>query len=330
MANGDDEITVIRVDLSPAGGGTWGSITGTLSNQTDLQAALDAKQGVIFFNPGGRLTTESGVPVSTSDRTAQGTLYYTPYKHAWIATYSGTAWQFHEFSEVSLPLTVTSGKNYDVFINSAANALSLSSAWTSDTVRTDALTSQDGVTVLSSDHTKLWLGTIRADGANTTADSGGGITTQVGGKRFVWNAYNQVIRFIKVIDTTDQWSYTTDTIRQAGGIAGNKVEYVSGDASVTIDATIHASVALSVNVARAAKVGIGIDSTTTFSGFVQSGFVNDAGGSFEPIEARYVGSVGLGYHYISWNEKGSDGNCGFLGDNGGDGTQSGLVVVMEN
>jgi len=25
------------------GGGTWGSITGTLSNQTDLQAALDAK-----------------------------------------------------------------------------------------------------------------------------------------------------------------------------------------------------------------------------------------------------------------------------------------------
>lgn len=25
------------------GGGTWGSITGTLSNQTDLQTALDAK-----------------------------------------------------------------------------------------------------------------------------------------------------------------------------------------------------------------------------------------------------------------------------------------------
>src|SRR5581483_3244093 len=25
------------------GGGTWGSITGTLSNQTDLQSALDAK-----------------------------------------------------------------------------------------------------------------------------------------------------------------------------------------------------------------------------------------------------------------------------------------------
>ena len=28
------------------GGGTWGSITGTLSNQTDLQSALDAKQPI--------------------------------------------------------------------------------------------------------------------------------------------------------------------------------------------------------------------------------------------------------------------------------------------
>ena len=31
------------------GGGTWGSITGTLSNQTDLQAALDAKQNSLTF-----------------------------------------------------------------------------------------------------------------------------------------------------------------------------------------------------------------------------------------------------------------------------------------
>ena len=29
------------------GGGTWGSITGTLSSQTDLQAALDAKQATL-------------------------------------------------------------------------------------------------------------------------------------------------------------------------------------------------------------------------------------------------------------------------------------------
>src|SRR3990167_9730355 len=32
---------------SSSGGGTWGSITGTLSNQTDLQTALDAKASVL-------------------------------------------------------------------------------------------------------------------------------------------------------------------------------------------------------------------------------------------------------------------------------------------
>jgi len=35
------------VNLSGGGGGTWGSITGTLSDQTDLQNALDAKQDTL-------------------------------------------------------------------------------------------------------------------------------------------------------------------------------------------------------------------------------------------------------------------------------------------
>jgi hypothetical protein len=47
--------------LGGGGGGTWGSITGTLSNQTDLQTALDAKQPVIttlpVANGGTNLTT---------------------------------------------------------------------------------------------------------------------------------------------------------------------------------------------------------------------------------------------------------------------------------
>lgn len=38
----------VNVDIDGgAGGGTWGSITGTLSSQTDLQNALDAKQAVL-------------------------------------------------------------------------------------------------------------------------------------------------------------------------------------------------------------------------------------------------------------------------------------------
>ena len=33
---------------SAAGGAVWGAITGTLSNQTDLQSALDSKASVTF------------------------------------------------------------------------------------------------------------------------------------------------------------------------------------------------------------------------------------------------------------------------------------------
>ena len=43
------------------GGGAWGSITGILSNQTDLQAALDAIEAQITGNiDGGRADTVYG------------------------------------------------------------------------------------------------------------------------------------------------------------------------------------------------------------------------------------------------------------------------------
>lgn len=315
----------------PSGGTTNQVLTKSSNSSFDYTWAAAGGGGatVVFSNPGGRLTTESGVPVSTSDRTAQGTLYYTPYKHGNVYTYSGSAWQQKTFSEISLALTVTSGKNYDVFIDSGATTLSLSNAWTNDTTRADALATQNGVTVLSSDHTKLWLGTIRGSGANVTEDSAGGSTSQVGGKRFVWNAYNQVPRRAAVIDTTDNWSYTTDTIRQADGASGNKIEYSTGDVATQINAFVHGVAFLGSNSARAAKVGVGVDSTTTFSGFVQGGYAQGTS-VYAPMMGRYVGTPGLGYHYISWNEKGADGTCTFLGDNGGDGQQTGLVVTLFN
>lgn len=46
-ANGDGTTSWQDPTGGGGGGGTWGSINGTLSNQTDLQAALDGKQNVI-------------------------------------------------------------------------------------------------------------------------------------------------------------------------------------------------------------------------------------------------------------------------------------------
>jgi hypothetical protein len=128
-----------------------------------------------------------------------------------------------------------------------------------------------------------------------------------------------------VKDTTANWSYTTATIRQANAATGNKVEYVTGNASTEINATVYSEAFISATSARSATGGVGIDSTTTLSGLVGSAY-STAGNSAIPIIGRYSGAPGLGYHFISWNESGSDGSIGlFLGNNGGN-DQTGMIV----
>jgi hypothetical protein len=282
-----------------------------------------------------RITTESGVPVSTSDRTGQGTIYMTPYSGNQISLYGGASWVTYSTAQISLALSgLTSGKNYDVFAynNLGTITLELSTAWTDDNTRADALTRQDGVLVKSGATTRRYIGTIRTTGTATTEDSGGGSTSQTGGKRFVWNYYNRVPRSMSVFDGTDSWGYTTDTWRQANGASGNQVEYVTGDVSVLVEAQLTSGTYLVANTASSAKVGIGISSTSSPSGFRTQNYntLNPTGFWFA-ISASYKGTPGLGYFYISWLEKGAAGTtCNFNGDGGGDGTLSGLNVTITN
>lgn len=282
--------------------------------------------GLTGFVPGGRLTLTTGVPVTTSDVTGAGTLYYTPYLHDRIRIYDGTRWKFYAFTEKSLSLTLTSGKNYDVFIydNSGTLTLELSAAWTNDTTRADALTTQDGVKVKSGATTRFWLGTIRASGANTTEDSGGGVTSQVGAKRFVWNQYNRIPRHIRVHDTTDSWTYATTNFRQANGASGNMVEYVCGAAEDIVDCALNAT-AVTGGAGNYCYLSIGIDSTST-PDLMRALIYKDVGVSASP---RYNGVPGLGYHYLAWLEKAGSGTIQFNGDSGSTtADQSGMSGVL--
>ncbi|MBI3273339.1 MAG: hypothetical protein HYZ53_30400, partial [Planctomycetes bacterium] len=141
----------------------------------------------------GRLTLTSGTPVTTADVTAAGTLFFTPYKGNRVALHDGSAWSVSTFTERSLSLTLTSGKNYDVFLfdNAGTLTLELSAAWTNDTTRADALAVQDGVYVKSGATTRRYLGTLRASAANQTEDSKT--------KRFVWNYYNRTHRALEKV-----------------------------------------------------------------------------------------------------------------------------------
>ena len=162
-----------------------------------------AAQGIV---PGGRLTLESGVPVSTSDQTAKTTVYYTPYVHNSIVLWDGNRWTPVNFSEVSVAIgTVTADLGFDVFGYLSSGALVLEKlAWTSATARATAITLQDGRYCKSGDKTRLWLGSFYSKSTTTTEDSLN--------YRLVFNAYNRVLKSGYATESSS-FTYSTSAYR---------------------------------------------------------------------------------------------------------------------
>lgn len=271
----------------------------------------------------GRLTLTTATSVTTADVTAAGTLYYTPHVGNRIRIYDGTRWKMYTFTERSLALTLTSGKNYDVFIydNAGTLTLELSAAWTDDTTRADALATQDGVVVKSGATTRLHLGTIRASASNQTEDSRS--------KRYVSNRYHRVKKQMYAQDGTDNWTYTTATFRERNGgstLGTSRVGYVHCDTGIMAWAMVYstASNSSATNIA----LGIGIDSSSVDSSlFSGSGVYNVF---TVPVVAAYEGFPGLGEHEIhalEWST--AAGTTTWYGDAGITTWKSGLIAWSE-
>ncbi|OAI41008.1 hypothetical protein AYO40_00570 [Planctomycetaceae bacterium SCGC AG-212-D15] len=262
----------------------------------DLNGAL---VGIpMFLTFGGRLTLTSNTPVTTSDVTGAGTIYYTPYLHDRVTIYDGTRWKVYTFTQRSLALTLTSGKNYDVFLydNSGTLTLELSAAWTNDTTRADGLTTVDGVSVKSSNNTRLWLGTIRASGTNTTEDSLA--------RRFCWNAFNRLPRKMVVKESSVNWSYGTNAYRQANASSANSLQFVLG----ALVEPVAAKVVVTFDDGNNAQYapGIGIDNTTANNADLTTCGLNLAGAGTGIRYGAFAFWDGwpsaVGYHYTAWLE----------------------------
>ena len=242
----------------------------------------------------GRLTTESGVPVSTTDRTAQSTLFFTPYRGNRVSLYSGGAWSSVTFAEVSLALTgLTAARPYDVWLYNNAGTPTLELlAWTNDTTRATALAVQDGIPVKTGDATRRLVGTIYTTAATTTEDSAA--------RRYVWNAQHRVPRRMQAVaDATESWAYTLTTFRQANANAANQLNYVVGLSEEPVEAAV--SVVAWNTVANATVVcGVGLDSTTVNSAL--GGAASIPGGNLGVPQAFYQGSPGIGRHFLVWLE----------------------------
>lgn len=255
-----------------------------------------------------RLTLTTAVPVTTADVTGATTIYCTPYKGTSIALYDGTNWNLRTSAEFSLALgTLTSGKPYDVFCYDNATVPTLEFlVWTNDTTRATALVYQDGILVKSGATTRRYMGTFYTTATTTTEDSAA--------NRYLWNYYNRVQRPMLRVDTTDTWNYTTATIRQANGSTANQLNYVVGLAEDSVDAMVGAAAS---NTAQATiAIGVGVDSTTAFSGIYPVNNINVANTN-STVVGFYKGIPGVGRHFLAWLEYSQNtGTTTWRGDNG--------------
>lgn len=272
----------------------------------------------------GRLTLESGVPISTTDQTAKTTMYFTPYRGNRIALFDGTYWALYTFTQRELALgTLTDDLPYDVFIYNNSGTLMLEfTAWTNATTRATALTTQDGVYVKTGATTRRYLGTFRTETTTTTEDSLA--------KRFLWNYYNRVPRTLLVRETTDTWTYTTATYQQARGQASNQLAVVVGVAEVPITVEVRAQ-ASNTNTGVNPIVAIGEDSATTKATLCLTSFTRiDAAGQLSGPVATLKTYPAIGYHFYAWLEQSTAaGTTTWYGDNGGTTFQTGIFGEIQ-
>ena len=288
---------------------------------------------------GGRWSGTSGTPTTTSDVTAITTLYWVPFLGGnLVPIYNGTRWQLFKCGDNDTLTLDTSGhtanNNYDIFavITDPADLSSFDfgtgPAWSSATSRGTgagtteleiyqgryvnkvAMTARNGSSTYSvAARSGTYLGTFRTTGSN-------GQTEDSLAKRYIWNAYNRRARAMRVTEATNTWAYTTATMRQANGAAGNQLDFVQGLNEDAVSADVMASVEnSSANVL--VMVGIGLDATDAIaSGSLTGAQVTAVAAQEQPLTASYRGFPGLGRHYLAWLEySAATGTTTWYGDN---------------
>jgi hypothetical protein len=265
-------------------------------SQDNAYVAPDATIAALVCN--GRLTLTTGVSVTTADVTAATTLYFTPHEGNRIGLYDGSAWNLRTFTEKSIAVPATTSQMYDVFVYDNAGTPTLELlAWTNDTTRATALTTQDGVLVKTGAATRRYVGSFRTTGVSGQAEDSAA-------KRHVWNYYNRKRRTLRVHDATDSWTYTTAAYRQANGSAANQVDVVVGVAEVDLDLEARAFVSNDTGGNIVAAVNIGEDGITPFSGAdvqtLTQVLATAARGYHASARVRRYPSVGR--HYYTWLE----------------------------
>lgn len=284
--------------------------TDNATHGTVKRLAMDGLLAAVGLTPGWRLSFETGVPFSTSDQTAKSVLYYTKHEHDFVRLWDGTRPKLYQLpsADISLSLTMTSGKNYDVFLYDNAGTLDmeLSAAWTNDTTRADALAWQAGIGwVKSGSPTRLHLGALRASATNQSGICFGG--QDVEPYCFLSNRYNRGEARFRWSDSANSWTYSSSTPQQAGANTKAKFSFVACVDGIPVDGNTQ------IHIGGAGNGGptFGYDSTSSIYWHVTQ---SNAVALSTPCVAKV--NTTLGYHYLAVLDWSSSGSVTFYGDAG--------------
>lgn len=283
--------------------------------------------------PQGYLTLTSATPILAADVASATAVYYTPFVGNQLPIYNGSLMVPTSFSELTLTLAAqhTLSSHFDVFVfrdSCGVVTIATGPAWSTITAGSGARGTGAGTTELQRVNgfwtNKNWLGTAR-NGAMTYSippnmgtyvgslyiDGTAGQVTchrSFGQSRKwgVWNAYNRQPIILLMGDTTATWAYSTNTVRQSNGAAGNTVAVFTGLAEEPFDISFNQVVALTTNGAASATNGIGWNVTNAYSGKRGFGSVGTAANTPAlDLVARYVNPPALGLNNVNSLESGN-------------------------
>ncbi|HKD44548.1 MAG TPA: hypothetical protein VKD24_02730 [Candidatus Angelobacter sp.] len=242
--------------------------------------------------PGGRLTFQSGTPVMTTSLLAQQTIYYAPFVHQFVPIYNGSSIQMTQFSSplsdtVGLSLLLSGSSSwttatlYDIYVTLVSSIPTLCTvSWGGLSSRSVPLVRFGGMltnvntttartgpssTITLQANQGTFLGTFwpSANGQSQwifgAAQSGGGSAAFQ-----LANYYNKVQVTTVCQDTQAQYTYTSASLRQAGGSSGMNVAFVQTLQETAAATTFQASVETVANGADAYS-GIGVNTASAFT-----------------------------------------------------------------
>lgn len=281
---------------------------------------------------GFRISASTGTCVPTADVTAATTIFLVPCFGNAIALYDGAVWNVRTTTQISIAVPATTSQMYDVFVFDNAGVATLElNAWTNDTTPATAHSGatfyQDGIPIKAGTATRRYVGSFR-----TTTVSGQ--TEDSLAKRYVWNEYNRVRRPLRVLEATANWTYETNTYRQARATSTNQLDVVLGVADVFLHVDLRVDFLCTGECAG--SVSIGEDSTTTPLASAVSARVGDGNGSGLSINMAWQPTAAIDYqpavgrHTYVWLERGNGGGTGTVWQGvNSSGIQSGLVGFIE-